>query len=122
MIGESIEQAIHTRVREVCSEGSIPELLPDVVATDNLGEVIEKLVIVHIRMWMLEDNLGTATTDEEIAALKRKTDICFKQKRPRLVEAINKIVDEAILKGKTIQEDSVKLYEGQYKHTDTFSG
>lgn len=119
MIGESLEKVIQDRVAEVCADKTVPELLPDVVATDNLGEVVEKLIIVHIRMWMLEDQLGVAKTDEEIAALKKKTDICFKQKRPRLVEAINKIVDDAIRTGKPIREDSVKLYEGQYKHTDT---
>lgn len=119
MIGETIEQLIKNRVNEICSQKTTPELLPDVVATDNLGEVIEKLIIVHIRMWMLEDALGLAKTNDEIATLKRKTDICFKQKRPRLVEAINKIIDDAIHSGDHVQEDSVKLYDGKYKHTDT---
>ena len=47
--------------------------------TDNLSEVIEKLVILHIRTWFLEDMAGIATTDTELADIKRKVDICFKQ-------------------------------------------
>ena len=112
MLGESIENLIKERVVSVLGKKEIPELV-DIVYTDNLGEVIEKLIILHIRMWMLEDALGIVTTDAEIAALKKKTDICFKQKRPRLVEAINKMIDDAIVKGTSVQEDSVKLYEGE---------
>ena len=63
-------------------------------------------------MWMLEDQLGLVTTDKEIADLKRKTDICFKIKRPKYVEAINKMISHSILKNKSLQEDSVKLYKG----------
>lgn len=118
MIGENIEKLIVEKTREILEKKEIPELI-ELTYTDNLGEVIEKLIIIHIRMWMLEDQLGLAKTDAEIAALKKKTDICFKQKRPRLVEAINKIIEDAIINGKTIREDSVKLYEGEFKHTDT---
>jgi len=111
MIAETIESLIKQRVKAVCSLREVP---PDAVLlhTDNLGEVIEKLVIIHIRMWMLEDMLGVATTDKEIADLKLKTDICFKIKRPRLVEAINAIIDHAIATSTPLREDSVKLYRG----------
>jgi hypothetical protein len=112
MIGESIEKIIANVVNETLQKREIPELLPDIVETDNLGEVIEKLVILHIRMWMIEDQLGIATTSDEIADLKRKTDICFKQKRPKLVSAINKMVDNCINLNKSLVEDSVKLYKG----------
>jgi hypothetical protein len=82
------------------------------IATDNLGEVVEKLSILHIRTWMLEDAIQEAKTDEEIAELKRKIDICFKVKRPRLVQAINCLVEDAIHNNKSLREDSVKLYKG----------
>ena len=45
-------------------------------------------------------------------ALKRKIDICFKQKRPRLVQAINRQVSDAIVNNTSLVEDSVKLYKG----------
>ena len=77
-----------------------------------MGEVIEKLAIIHIRMWMLEDAIQAATSDAEIADLKRKCDICFKVKRPRYVQAINLMVDNAIRTNRSLIEDSVKLYKG----------
>ena len=81
-------------------------------ASDNIGEVLEKLAILHIRTWHLEDAIQSAKTDEEVADLKRKVDICFKVKRPKLVAALNAIIDDAIIRGKSLREDSVKLYRG----------
>jgi hypothetical protein len=63
-------------------------------------------------MWYLEDTISDAKTDEEIAELKRKIDICFKIKRPRYVQAINRMVEKSILTGTSLIEDSVKLYKG----------
>lgn len=109
-LGLEIEKIIKDTVDRVLDKNELPD--SEYVATDNLGEVIEKLAIIHIRMWMLEDAIQLAKTDEEIAELKRKCDICFKVKRPRYVEAINRIVDDAIVFRKSIREDSVKLYKG----------
>lgn len=109
-LGETIETIIKNTVDRVLSEKGLPD--SEYVATDNLGEVIEKLAIIHIRMWMLEDAIQAATSAEEIADLKRKCDICFKVKRPRYVQAINLIVDDAIKHNKSLREDSVKLYKG----------
>jgi hypothetical protein len=39
-------------------------------------------------------------------------DLCFILKRPNFVEAINKITDNSIITGKSIAEDSLKLYKG----------
>jgi hypothetical protein len=111
-LGESIETIIKETVDRVLAESGLPD--SEYVATDNLGEVIEKLAIIHIRMWMLEDAIQAATSAEEIAELKRKCDICFKVKRPRYVQAINLIVDDAIKHNKSLREDSVKLYKGVY--------
>ena len=110
MVGLSIEQAIRQAVKNTLSQRTLPDT--EYVATDNLGEVIEKLVILHIRTWMLEDAIQAAKSDAEIAELKRKIDICFKVKRPRFVLAINLMVDDAITRNKSLVEDSVKLYKG----------
>lgn len=109
-LGESIEKIIQSTVDRILSNREMPDT--DYVATDNLGEVIEKLAIIHIRMWMLEDACQAAKTDEELADLKRKVDICFKVKRPKFVQGINLLVDDAIRTGKSLREDSVKLYKG----------
>lgn len=85
---------------------------PEYAASDNIGEVLEKLAILHIRTWHLEDAMQESKSDEELAELKRKVDICFKIKRPKLVAALNAIIDDAIIRGKSLREDSVKLYKG----------
>jgi len=95
---------------QVLKLGTMPDV--ELVETDNLAEAIEKLMIVHIRCWMLEDAIQQATTDSEIADIKRKIDICFKIKRPRLVQAINMQIDQAISTGKSVREDGVKFYKG----------
>lgn len=110
MLGEAIEELIQKTVHRVLYDRSMPD--SEYIATDNLGEVIEKLAIIHIRMWMLEDAIQQAKSDEEIAELKRKCDICFKVKRPKYVQAINLLVDDAIRNNKSLREDSVKLYKG----------
>jgi hypothetical protein len=111
-IGETVEKIIQNKVKEICSATKVPDLPENVVETDSIGEVIEKLVILHIRMWMIEDQLGIVKTDNEIADLKKKSDICFKIKRPKYVEALNQMINNSVIKGKTLQEDSVKLYKG----------
>ena len=108
--GEVIDAAIKNTVNDVLVKGELPDIIFS--ETDNLGEVVEKLCILHIRTWMLEDAAQEATTDEELGALKRKIDICFKQKRPRLVQAINRQVSDAIINRTSLIEDSVKLYKG----------
>ena len=108
--GDVFDAAIKDTVNDVLIKGKIPDIT--LSETDNLGEVVEKLCILHIRMWMLEDVAQEATTDEELGLLKRKIDICFKQKRPRLVQAINRQVSDAIVNNTSLVEDSVKLYKG----------
>lgn len=109
-IGNMMDEFIKNYVAEVFASGGLPDT--SYVATDNLGEVVEKLIILHIRTWMLEDMIQSATTDSEVAEIKKKIDICFKQKRPRFVEAINLMVDDAIKSGNSLREDSVKIYKG----------
>jgi len=112
MIGEKIEEIIKNKTLEILTKNKNVELPNDIIETDNLGEVIEKLSILHCRMWYLEDAISDAKTDSEIAELKKKIDICFKSKRPKYVEAINRMVDNSISQGKSLIEDSVKLYKG----------
>lgn len=112
MIGEKIEHIIKNTVVEILSKGKKVEHPEDIITTDNIGEVIEKLAILHCRMWYLEDAVGSAKTDGEVADLKRKIDICFKVKRPRYVEALNQMINLSIKTNKELVEDSVKLYNG----------
>lgn len=112
MIGEDLENIIKNKTVELLNNSKIVELPNDIIETDNIGEVIEKLAILHCRMWYLEDAISASNSDTEIADLKRKIDICFKLKRPKYVEAINRMIENSILTGKSLVEDSVKLYKG----------
>jgi hypothetical protein len=112
MVGEKIEEIIQHKINNILSLNKNIELPDDLIETDNIGEVIEKLSILHCRMWYLEDAISTSTNDFEIADLKRKIDICFKIKRPKYVQAINRMLESSIINGKSLIEDSVKLYKG----------
>jgi hypothetical protein len=112
MIGEQIEKIIQNKVVEILNNNKNVSLPEDIIETDNIGEVIEKLSILHCRMWYLEDSISVATTDFEIADLKRKIDICFKTKRPKYVQALNRMIENSVVNGKSLVEDSVKHYKG----------
>jgi hypothetical protein len=112
MVGQSIENIIESKILEILNKNKNVELPEDIIETDNIGEVIEKLAILHCRMWYLEDSISQATTDTEIADLKRKIDICFKIKRPKYVEAVNRMIENSVITGKSLIEDSVKHYKG----------
>ena len=62
MTGQKVEEIIKETVEKTLSDRNIPDL-KELIYTDNIGEVIEKLCILHIRMWMIEDQLGLAKTD-----------------------------------------------------------
>ena len=112
MIGEQIEKIIQNKVVEILNNNKNVSLPEDIIETDNIGEVIEKLAILHCRMWYLEDSISIAATDSEIADLKRKIDICFKTKRPKYVQALNRMIENSVLNSKSLVEDSVKHYKG----------
>ena len=115
MIGEQIESIIQKKVVAILNEDIKVPMPDDIIETDNLGEVIEKLSILHCRMWYLEDAISAAKTNDEIAELKKKIDICVKVKRPKYVQAINRMVEKSIKTEKSLIEDSVKLYKGFQK-------
>ena len=104
-----IDLRIKQHVAEICSSKQIPDT-KEFIETDNFGEVIDKLIIVHIRTWMLEDKIHQDISDKELADLKRKIDKCFKRKRPQLVQALNRLVEKSVIEGKSLAEDSVKIY------------
>jgi len=111
-INELIDAHIKEYVKEVCEKKAIPEDI-SFIETDNIGEVLDKLIIVHIRAWMLEDTIHKNISDADLATVKRKLDICFKQKRPKLIEAINKLIEKSVVEGKSLVEDNVKIYKSE---------
>lgn len=83
--------------------------------SDNLAEMLEKLVILHIRTWKLEDKIGAVSTNDEIAELKKKIDFCFKIKRPQLIRAINSYLNTYITEKRSLLEENIKIYNDKLK-------
>jgi hypothetical protein len=100
--------AKHTRIR-IQGDG-LPEY--DSVATDSFGEVIDKLVITHIRYWMIEDLMATTVDDAQLASLRRKSESLFKEKRPMLVTALDKMIFDLVNKNVVAVPENVKQYKG----------
>ena len=82
--------------------------------SESFAEIMDRFIVLHIRMWKLEDAIAEAKTDSEVADLKRKVDYCFKDRRPKLTKAINSYLDVYVSKNhaKKFLEENVKLYKG----------
>ena len=62
--GNLIDECIKETIDEVLSRRELPDV--EYIETDNLGEVVEKLSILHTRMWMLEDAIQEAMVFWEV--------------------------------------------------------
>ena len=84
------------------------------VASETIGEVIDKLIILNLRVWHLEDQKANAATDAELGAIQRKLQSCFRSKRPRLVAALNQMMRAAVEDGRLdlMDDEFVKSYKG----------
>lgn len=113
-LGEHLDTLIWGRVQRLLRDHKNGVPLPEVdFWTDNFGEMLDKLIVLHIRVWHSEDMMGQAYDDDaKMAEIKKKMDILWKRKRPSLVAAINRLVDDAIVHGKSLVEDSFKNYKG----------
>ena len=110
MIGEELDRYIQKKIKEILDKDKFPEY--DSVHSDSFSELIDKLAVVHIRLWYLEDAMSIEKDPEQMLVLKRKADITFKQKRPMLVKAIDKTIIN-ICNGKfNIDSENPKLYNG----------
>lgn len=108
-----IDKYIQEKVKETLNKNKFPHY--DNIHSDTFSELIDKLIIVHIRLWYLEDATNAETDPIKIAELKRKADITFKEKRPMLVKSLDKmIVNLCNGKFKPTVENP-KLYKGYKK-------
>ena len=79
MIGKELDKYIQEKVKELLDKDKFPQY--DSVYSDTLSELIDKLIIVHIRYWYLEDAMANAKTDEELVMYRKKSESLFKEKR-----------------------------------------
>tara|TARA_R100000152_G_scaffold12797_1_gene5553 strand:+ start:854 stop:1195 length:342 start_codon:yes stop_codon:yes gene_type:complete len=108
-----IDDYIQKKVKEILDKNKFPDY--DDIHTDTFSELIDKLIITHIRLWYLEDATTIEADPLKVAELKRKADIAFKEKRPMLVKALDKMVVN-LCNGKfkpTVENP--KLYGGSNK-------
>jgi len=110
MIGKELDIYIQEKVKEVLDKNKFTDY--DDVHSDSFSELIDKLVIVHTRLWYLEDAMSVEIDPEKMVLLKRKADITFKQKRPMLVKSIDKIITNMCNGKFDIEIENPKLYNG----------
>jgi len=116
MIGKEIDDYIKQRVDAFLNkEEEMPEHSYDSVFTDTFSELIDKLIIVHIRYWNIEDDMAQSHSDEELAALRRKSEPLFKQKRPMLVTALDKMILNLLEGSVQYETTNLKKYKGWEK-------
>jgi hypothetical protein len=58
---------------------------------ETLGSLVDKLTVVNLRIWMLEDVKRDATDDHAIAEATRKTNV-LNQQRSDLIQEIDELV------------------------------
>lgn len=94
-----------------------PINIQDLEFSESFAEILDRFLVMHIRMWKIEDKIGLSSDNNEIAELKRKVDFLFKDRRPKLIKAINSFLDLYIDKNhhRKFTEENVKLYNG-YKN------
>lgn len=91
-----------------------PPSFSDIEWSDNFAEMLEKYLILHIRMWKLEDSCALSQDPNEVFEIKRKLDFCFKDRRPKLTKAINSYLDVHINQKytKKFDDGNIKQYKG----------
>jgi hypothetical protein len=81
------------------------------IVSETIGEVIDKLIILHVRMWHLVDANATVKDSEEWAKIGAKMRHVIDKKRPRLIAALNLMLGE-IVKGNLdlVDDEDVKHF------------
>jgi hypothetical protein len=81
-----------------------------------LTYALERLAIIHVKLWMLEDQVrDESASNEQIGVLKRKIDYLNGVQRPRLVAAIGEIFAQAVKIGneELVREPDLKDYKAR---------
>ena len=109
-----LANAVDDIVRAI-QTNNLPRAEERLIASETMGHVIEKLIILNIRYWHLEDLAGSLSPeDTRYAEVKRKSEHLFAVERPRLISALNLMLKTAVSQhGADFLEDyNTKLYKG----------
>jgi len=117
-IGAELDKYIKESVREILEKNKFPDELTtyDNIFTDTFSELIDKLCIVHIRYWYLEDAMATCENDEDLVVFRKKSESLFKEKRPMLVAALDKLIIKTLNGEISYTPIGTKHYKGWDKN------
>lgn len=80
---------------------------------ETVGNLIDKLSVVNIRIWMAEDTKrDTQATDEQIAKATRLTNVC-NQQRNDLIQEIDEMINDMVSNQrpqKLYKQGATKIY------------
>ena len=81
-----------------------------------LTYAIERLAIIHVKLWMLEDQVrNEKLTDAMVGEIKRKIDYLNGVVRPRLMSGLGEILAKAVREGneELVREPNFKDYKAR---------
>ena len=113
---EQVDKLVHDFLRSDSFKELLAQDLHLRVTPITLTYLIERLVITHVKLFMMEDQVrDTNLTDEQVGALKRKIDYWNGVQRPRLVEGIGEILAKAVKAGneELVREPNLKDYKAR---------
>ena len=84
----------------------------DGIETDSFGQLVDKLLVVHIRYWHLEDEMANESVDSVLADKRRQSEPLFKIYRPMLVRALDKRNATLLKSGEAELAQLPKNYKG----------
>jgi hypothetical protein len=116
--GKLVDLFLEEKVKELCekNKNSIEPPIEEckIIITDTFAEVLEKLVISHIRNWNNEtDARRPDATIEELGKNRLRETVVNGRQRPMLIQAISEIFDAALHGKLQIAQKSVKMYDEQ---------
>jgi hypothetical protein len=81
-----------------------------------LTYALERLAILHVKLWMLEDQVrNELLTDAMVGEMKRKIDYLNGVQRPRLIEGLGDLFAKAVKEGneELVREPNLKDYKAR---------
>ncbi len=113
---EQVDKIVHDFLRSDVFKELLAQDLDIRVTPITLTYLIERLVITHVKLFMMEDQVrDSKLTDEQVGAIKRKIDYWNGVQRPRLVEGIGEILAKAVKQGneELVREPNLKDYKAR---------
>jgi len=113
---DKVDQYIYDFLRSERFNDLLRHQVEEVEFPVTLTYAIERLLVTHVKLFMLEDQVRDKNlSDEEIGQIKRKIDYWNGVQRPRLISALGRMMAEAIMEDNRdiIEEPNLKDYRAR---------